>query len=97
MKKEKSPDWDTALRIAVAGLQEQGATEIYVFGSYAEGRARPSSDLDLAVRGIPSERWFYAIAQALRDVPVPVDVIDLDSPSRLSAFLVRTGRIKRVA
>ncbi len=85
------------LERAVRGLVAEGATEVHVFGSYAEERVRPESDLDLAVRGIPVERWYKALARALEEVSVPVDVVDLDRPSRFAQFLIRSGRLHRVA
>jgi predicted nucleotidyltransferase len=82
---------------AIRGLKAEGATEVHVFGSYAEGRASADSDLDLAVRGIPADRWYMALARALGEITVRVDVIDLDRPSRFAEFLMKTGRLQRVA
>ena len=38
-------------------LTQEGAREVYVFGSVAAGRAHEESDLDLAVAGLPPERF----------------------------------------
>ena len=91
------PDKSDVLQRAIRGLQAEGATEVHVFGSYAQARIRRNSDLDLAVRGIPPERWYLALAKALEEVPVRTDVIDLDRPSRFATFLIQSGRLRRVA
>ena len=38
----------------VAILKDSGCQEVYVFGSVAEGRVTPDSDIDFAVRGCPA-------------------------------------------
>jgi predicted nucleotidyltransferase len=75
-----------ALDAAIRGLEAEGASEVHVFGSYSAGRTSIKSDLDLAVRDIPAERWYLSLARALADVPAQVDVIDLDRPSRFAEF-----------
>ncbi len=45
-----------SLKRAIDGIKAEGASEVHVFGSYAEGRATERSDLDLAVCGIPADR-----------------------------------------
>jgi len=42
----------------VAILKSGGCSEIYVFGSVAEGRVGAESDIDFAVRGCPPEQFF---------------------------------------
>ena len=90
-------DKQGALNCAIKGLQAEGATEVHVFGSSLDDRFREDSDLDLAVRGIPAERWYFALGKALEGLPVSADVIDLDRPSRFVEFLIRSGRLRRVA
>lgn len=85
--------------VAKAGaiLVEEGATEVYLFGSAAEGRVREESDLDLAVRGLPAARYFRAVGRLLRELPCPVDVINLDGDTPFARRLLERGRLRRVA
>lgn len=88
------------IREAARVLVSFGATEVYVFGSYARGEATADSDVDLAVRGLPDEVYFRAGAQAEQALPVPVDILTLDEKSEGSAFvrlLFRRGEMRRVA
>jgi len=45
---------------AAEALKTAGAREVYLFGSAATGTAREGSDIDLAVSGIPPEKFLEA-------------------------------------
>jgi predicted nucleotidyltransferase len=85
-------DIETAARI----LKEAGATEVYLFGSAATGEPRPESDIDLAVRGIPPEHYFKAGGKVMLAVARPVDIVDLDSPTPFTDYLIRKRKLRRV-
>lgn len=78
-------------------LKEAGATAVYLFGSVAEGRDTPDSDLDLAVSGIPPRQFFRAIGNAMMAVSRNIDVIDLDHQDPFTEFLEKEGKLLRVA
>ena len=67
-----------SIQRAAAVLQELGAREVYVFGSAAKGTLRPSSDVDLAVSGLPPAVFFRAMSKAADVLDRPLDLIDLD-------------------
>ena len=91
---------DDALRqdieVATRILKDAGASEVYLFGSAATEDVRGESDIDLAVRGIPPDRYFKAGGQVMLAVSRPVDIIDLDSPTPFTEYLIRKGRLRRV-
>jgi predicted nucleotidyltransferase len=71
-----------------AALQRQswpGLEGIWLFGSVAEGRTQSSSDIDLAVAGLPLEALLTATAEldslaASREDPaIPIDLVRLES------------------
>ena len=82
---------------AVDILQHNGAREVYVFGSHARGDARPGSDLDLAVRGVPPERFYRAVGELCSALSISVDVVDLDESSPTLDYLKEHGDFLRVA
>lgn len=51
---------------------------VIVFGSRANGKSKPSSDIDIAVDGLLSEAEFFALFAAFddSDLAVRIDVVD---------------------
>lgn len=69
-----------ARRIA-AFLRAEGAQRVIGFGSAfaPDRRFTPRSDLDVAVEGLPPERYFSALAQAQEMTRFPLDLRPLES------------------
>jgi predicted nucleotidyltransferase len=86
-------DVETAARILLAA----GATEVFVFGSLARGQGRPESDLDIAVRGLPPEKFFRTMSEVTFAVSRPFDLIDLDEENPFTEYLEKEGELLRVA
>jgi len=84
------------LEKAVAALKAAGAREVYLFGSATTGKLREGSDIDLAVSGLPPERFFEAMGDAGDILGRPFDLIDLDEPSPLTQYLREEGELRRV-
>jgi predicted nucleotidyltransferase len=86
-ERERSRGEERARRIlarlpdVTRALRDAGAQRILLFGSLAEGRARPDSDLDLAVGGLAADRYFAALAEAMRLAECPVDLVRLEEAS----------------
>lgn len=86
-------DIDRAIKI----LKEAGCTEVYLFGSVAEGRACSASDLDFAVRGCPPGKFFSLGGTLMLALKHPVDLVDLDGPNPFARHLEEQDRLLRVA
>lgn len=78
-------------------LKENGAKEVFIFGSIANGKFNENSDIDIAVRGI-NEKDFYKVAGILMfELENEFDLIDLDDKSnRFSQMLLRIGGLLKV-
>ncbi len=85
------------IEMAAGILREAGAREVFVFGSASRGAQGPSSDLDLAVRGLPPERFFDAMSRAALAISRPFDLIDLDERNPFTEYLEKKGELRRVA
>jgi predicted nucleotidyltransferase len=85
------------LREGAELLRDAGAREVYVFGSMAAGKARENSDVDLAVTGLPPERFFTAMARLEDLFDRGVDLVDLDDATPFTAYLRQKGLLRRVA
>ena len=79
-----------------AVLRAGGCREVYVFGSAADGRAGPGSDIDFAVRGCPPERFYALQGELLLTLGRPADLVDLDVDADLTAFLEREAVLVHV-
>jgi len=84
------------LEKAVVILKQFGAKEVYVFGSHSKGKARPGSDLDLAVKGIPPEKFYAAYGNLLTALIHEIHLIDLDEDNDFVKFLKYKGELRLV-
>ncbi len=92
MDKAVQSEIDSAVRI----LKEYGAKEVFLFGSHAKDKARPRSDLDLAVSGIAPKKFIRAYAKVIWKLSLPVHLIDLDDGSDFGKFLKAKGELRSV-
>jgi uncharacterized protein len=81
---------------AVQALKAAGAREVYLFGSAARGQLRAGSDIDLAVSGLPPERFYRAGSQAEDALGRPLDLIDLDEVTPYTQYLKEESELQRV-
>jgi len=71
--------WESARRAAEVLRTRFGATRVIAFGSLIDsGMFHERSDIDLAVQGIPPDKFFQAVAAALGASEFEVDLVDLD-------------------
>ena len=88
--------FDDAIAAAARLLREQGAREVYLFGSAATGRLRDGSDIDLAVAGLPPERFLRAMGLAADVLDRPLSLVDLDEDTPFTRYLQAEGGLQRV-
>lgn len=69
---------------------------MYVFGSVAVGAAGPRSDLDIAVRGCPAERFYRLLGRLMEELEHPVDLVDLDLETSVAEYLRKEGQLVHV-
>src|SRR3989337_4301292 len=96
---------DPALLERVKGIVRRvlGHTpaDVYLFGSWARGTQRPTSDIDVAIESAdPLSRSLLAsLREALEESTIPnrVDVVDLAEPDAALAAGVRRDGIRWIA
>jgi predicted nucleotidyltransferase len=59
--------------------QRETWCNLTLFGSLAAGGTSSESDLDLAVRGLPAERYFEALADLMELIGAPIDLVRLEA------------------
>lgn len=67
------------LQSAIEILKRHGAKRIILYGSYASGRAKPTSDLDLCEEGVPPSDYFRVWAECLMALDTRLSILDLDT------------------
>jgi len=85
-----------AIAQAAQALRQEGATAVYVFGSAATGQLREGSDIDLAVVGLPPERFFIAMGLAADLLDRALHLVDLDEDSPFTRYLKSQGGLQLV-
>jgi predicted nucleotidyltransferase len=73
-RRRREEAWDEARKAARLLVDEFGVRRVVAFGSLASGRFRRGSDVDLAVEGLPPERFFRADARLAWELSVPIDL-----------------------
>ena len=77
-------------------LKSFGATDVYLFGSVAKGTDNEHSDIDLAVTGIPPEKFFKAMGSTINAIKREFDLVDLDEKNPFVDYLKTHGELQRV-
>lgn len=97
-KLKKLPNsYQEDIKKATEILKQNGATEVFIFGSIANGRFNENSDIDIAVRGL-KQKDFYKVASILMfELENEFDLIDLDDKeNRFSQMLLKVGGLLKV-
>jgi predicted nucleotidyltransferase len=91
------PDIHPLLAKAAAILLEEGAAEVYAFGSFARDDAGPDSDIDLVVTGLATERIIPAMGRVRVETGRSADIIQIEQEPVFVRYLRSTGELRRVA
>jgi len=76
---EKLPEkYKKDIEKAVEILKNRGCTEVYLFGSLADGNYHENSDIDLGVKGLAGRIYFKTWAEIDRAVNTEIDLVDFD-------------------
>ncbi len=77
-------------------LFAEGCKEIYLFGSLVTGKIKPSSDIDIGIRGLDPGK-FYSVYSRLEDeIETKIDLVDFDEDEGFYGFLRGIGELEKV-
>lgn len=95
--KELPNEYQEDIKKAIKILKENGATEVFIYGSVVNGNFNEKSDIDIAIKGIKQEE-FYKIASILMfEIQKEIDLVDLDDETdRFSQIILKNGNLIRV-
>jgi predicted nucleotidyltransferase len=85
--------WQVAREAAQVLKQEFGAQQVWLFGSLLDvQRVRAESDIDLAIAGLPDDRYLAAVARLLDLSDFSVDLVQLEHASpRIRQMIEQKG------
>ena len=88
--------WHTAHRIATMLYEEFGATQVAVFGSLVEPELFSKwSDIDIAIWGIPNDKYFRAVSEAVKISGLfKVDLVDFENSKELFREKIQSQLIR---
>ena len=97
-KIEKLPtSYKGDIKRAIEILKENGAKEVFIFGSIANGKFNVNSDIDIAVRGLESEKFYKVASILMFELENEFDLIDLDDKeNRFSQMLLKVGGLLKI-
>lgn len=85
------------IKKAIAILKENGAKEVFIFGSIANGKFNKNSDIDIAVKGINEEKFYKVASMLMFELENEFDLIDLDDKeNRFSQMLLNVGGLLKI-
>jgi predicted nucleotidyltransferase len=73
-----------------SAAEEFGGETVWLFGRAAEAEAG-ATDIDLAVDGLPGERFFDFYDRVYFALPKPVDLVDLSRDPPIAAIVRARG------
>jgi predicted nucleotidyltransferase len=92
-----TPQLSVLVEQVAAYLKQEGATEVYLFGSAAMGTMHERSDIDLAVSGLEPAKFYRVAGKAEDMLGKPLDLVDLDEKTPFIRALKGNGELKLVA
>lgn len=95
--KELPVEYQEDIKKALKILKQNGATEIYIFGSIEKGNFNKNSDVDIAIRGV-KQKNFYKVASILMfEIEKEIDLIDLDDENdKFARMLIDKNILVRI-
>jgi len=76
--------------IIVNCAQKYKVASVFLFGSSLE-KGREAQDIDIGVKGIEPRLFFKFYAELFKQLPKPVDLVDLSFASLFSELVERDG------
>jgi predicted nucleotidyltransferase len=84
------------IKKAAEKLKAAGAREVYLFGSAVRGTLGERSDIDLAVSGLPPERFLQSMVEVEDILRRPIDLVDLDEENPFTRYLKEENELQAI-
>jgi len=77
-------------------LKKEGCKEIYLFGSLVTGKYHDKSDIDIGIRGIPVDKFFYVYGKLGFDTDHVIELTDFDDSKEFFEIVNRHKEIVKI-
>ena len=77
-------------------LKDEGCKTVYLFGSMVTGKVRPSSDIDIGVKGLPPAKFFKTYSKLYMDFDTEINLVDFDSGSQFFSTLEKLNEVVEI-
>lgn len=95
--KELPIEYQEDIKKALKILKQNGATEIYIFGSIVKGNFNKNSDIDIAIRGVKQENFYKVASILMFEIEKEIDLIDLDDENdKFARILIDKNILVRI-
>lgn len=75
-------------------LLQHGAAKVILYGSLARGDYHAGSDIDICVEGLPSKKYFRALAECMMQTHRPMSILDFqDTYGALRNRILTEGKV----
>lgn len=89
--------YQSDIKKATKILKENGATEVFIFGSIVNGKFNEKSDIDIAVKGLNAKKFYKVASMLMFELENEIDLIDLDeNENSFSQMLLKLGGMLKV-
>ena len=89
--------YQSDIKKATKILKENGATEVFIFGSIVNGKFNEKSDIDIAVNGLNAKKFYKVASMLMFELENEIDLIDLDeNENSFSQMLLKLGGMLKV-
>jgi len=94
---ESLPDtYKKDIQKAVEILKNEGCKEIYLFGSLVTGKYHDNSDIDIGIKGIPFDKFFYVYGKLGFDADHVIELTDFDDSKEFFEIVNRHKEIVKI-
>jgi predicted nucleotidyltransferase len=97
MNVERIPQkYQEDIKKATEFLKNEGCKTVFLFGSMVTGKIRENSDIDLGIKGLPSEKFFSVYSKLYTNLDNDFHLVDFDYENSFFSLLEKHGEVVEI-
>jgi predicted nucleotidyltransferase len=77
-------------------LKNEGCEAVFLFGSLVTGNIHDDSDIDIGVKGLPSEKFLRLYGKLYFGFDNKIDLVDFDTNDDFYSMLYKLGEVIQI-